>query len=192
MLKACLVFLVLLGWGGLSRAQTTELQSDPQQLLSQLQDAKTSEQAATRLRALAKEDTTVQKYVSEHLPKVIERHSVGLVWLNAVRLAGDLKIVSAVDVLVAALSQDNRQGVLSFAEEQRLDDDPPGKALVEIGDPAIPELARVLQSGGRNVRWRATLVLVNNNSPRARQVLREHLESESDPDLKAVMQKAVE
>ncbi len=140
---------------------------------------------------MAKSDASVLDYLSANLPMLIEKRAVGPVWLNSVRLAGDLKIVSAVDALVAALGQNNKGGTLTFAEEFRLDTDPPGKALAEIGDPAVPAVARALESPRKDIRWRATLVLVNINSPLSRDALRSHLTVETDGALRTVILGAI-
>jgi HEAT repeat protein len=139
---------------------------------------------------MAKTDPSVKEYLSANLPKLIEKRQAG--WLNAVRLAGDLRIVSAVDELVVELGQNTTGGPITFWEEFHLDDDPPGKALAEIGDPAIPAAARALESDRKEVRWRAALVLMNMNSPSAREILRHHLKNEPDPHLRAVIQHEVD
>jgi len=79
-------------------------------------------------------------------------------------------------------------GVVTLGRERRLENDPAAKALVEIGDPAVPAVARALESSRKDVRWRATLVLINMNSAVARQILRKHLNNEPDANLRTVIQ----
>jgi hypothetical protein len=188
-----LLLLALFNSGTSSPGQTLKHQSEIQPTFSRLQNETTTEQAATQLRAMAKTDSSVKEYLSVNLPRVIEKQQAGAIWLNAVQLAGDLKIVSAVDELVVELGEnDTVGGPITFAEEHRLDDDPPGKALAEIGDPAIAAVARALESDRKEVRWRAALVLMNINSPSAREILRRHLTNEPDPHVRASIQHGID
>ncbi len=175
------IIVFMLPCTGVSPAQLPP--SEVQTLFRELQDRKTTDKATDRLEELAKRDMSSRQYVAGHLPALIQKTSMGPIWLNAVRLAGELKVTEAVPVLVVSLEQDNVGGSTTFAETQRLDNDAAGKALVKIGDPAIQAVAQVLESGDRNARWRAALVLLNINSPTARQVLHRHIPKESDSGL---------
>jgi HEAT repeat protein len=192
MKMAWILLLTMTVGGSLSRGQSSDGRSAVELAFSQLKDEGTANQAANRLQTMAKSNPNVQAYLSTNLPPVIEEHTRGNVWLNAVRLAGDLKIVSAVDALVAALGENNKGGPLTFAEEDRLDNDPPAKALAEIGDPAVPAVAHALESPDKSIRWRAARALGNVKSPSARTALMDHLANEPDARLRAFIQDAID
>lgn len=192
-MRLLVVMLFALVSNGLRLAgQDVLSQTQLRHLVEQLQNDTTSDQAAIQLQALAKTNSAVKPFLYAQLPEILERYPRGSVWLNAVRLAGSLKVVSAVPNLVAELSLPTKTGVISFTGERRLDDDPPGKALAEIGEPATQLVAKALESNDKAVRWRAALVLMNINSPDARQALRRHLQKEPDPNLRAVIQDAID
>jgi hypothetical protein len=78
-----------------------------------------------------------------------------------------------------------RPSVILFGETLSLASDPVGEALYEIGDPAVPALASLLEhSGDSTDRWRAARVLWNIDSPLSRKVMHTTLEHESDPAIK--------
>ena len=192
-MRLLVVMLFALMSNGLQLAgQDVVSQTQLGHLVEQLQNDTTSDQAAIQLQALAKTDSAVKPFLSAQLPEILERYPRGSVWLNAVRLAGSLRVVSAVPNLVAELSLPTKTGVISFTSERRLEDDPPGKALAEIGEPATQLVAKALERNDKAVRWRAALVLMNINSTNARQALRRHLQKEPDPNLRAVIQDAID
>lgn len=174
---------------GADPAQSDQQLSEVKALLRELQDTESTGKATDRIEDLANKDVSARKYIATQLPALIEKNSIGPVWLNAVRLAGDLKIVEAVPVLVMSLRQDNVGGSTTFAEAERLDNDAAGKALVKIGSPAIQPVSQLLENRDMNVRWRAALVLVNIDSPVARQVLHRHISNEGDSGLREFIRK---
>lgn len=172
--------------------QSADSHSAVEVAFSQLQDEKTAKQAADHLQTMAKSNPNVRAYLSSNLPTVIKKHHRGTVWLNAVRLAGNLKIVSAVDTLVASLGENNVGGTFTFAEERRLDNDPPAKALAEIGAPSVPAVKRALIKPDSETRWRAARVLANINSQSARAALADHLQNEPDAHLRAFIRSVID
>lgn len=63
---------------------------------------------------------------------------------------------ATVESLAHRLEQGNRIYMSqSFHQQAHLADDPIARALVAIGDPAVPELKRLLYSGDRVTRDRA-------------------------------------
>jgi len=154
----------------------------------ELQQESATDQATGQIAAAAKKDPYARQLLAEHLPPLIEKLR-GPVWVNAIRLAGELKISEAVPSLVEILkSQDARSGPTTFAEEFRLDDDPAGRALVEIGEPATAAVGKLLADPNRNIRWRAALVLSNMNSVGADGELSRHIGDEGDPGIKKYVQ----
>lgn len=160
-------------------------------LFKRLEKANTASAAratAGKLAELGAENGEARKYLSEHLPALI-KGSHGWPWLNAVRLAGRLKLRDDVPELVAmVVRQDTVGGSITFAQEMRLDDDPAGKALVEIGEPSVGPVAQVLERGNRQARWRAALILMNIGTPAAVQAVRNRIPKEQDPDLRRFME----
>ena len=172
---------------GLSAAQTGQ---KVQQLFAQLQNAKTSNDAAARLKVLAENSAEARQYLVNQLPVLTANSQPqfwgNTVWRNSVGLAGDLRIVETVPILVKLLDSENRGGPVTFAMQENLDTDPVGKALVKIGEPALGPVRSVLENKDKSqmTRLRAAHVLYNMNSINADQALAHDLQSESDPRVK--------
>ena len=78
-----------------------------------------------------------------------------------------------------------RPSVILFGEILSLNSDPVGEALREIGDPAVPALAYLLEYDGDSMnRWRAARILWNIDSPLSHKVMHHDLQSETDPAIK--------
>jgi hypothetical protein len=103
-------------------------------------------------------------------------------WLNAVRLAGELKIAEAAPSLAKWIVVD-QFGEITASMVQRLDIDPAGKALSQIGDPAIPTLIVILAYGTVRQCRVAYLALNLIGSVNAKALLRSRRVQETDPDL---------
>jgi hypothetical protein len=102
-----------------------------------------------------------------------------------VELAGDLKISEASSALAAWINW-RKEGPFLPTLEVQLIFYPAAKALTETGDPAIPVLQRVLNSGNSEVHARAVRVLCIIHTPKAKAALHDNLPRESDPDLQAM------
>jgi HEAT repeat protein len=81
-------------------------------------------------------------------------------------------------------------GETSAGQFQRLETNPAGKALTQIGDPAIPALKDVLQHGSLRERRNAYFALNLIGSPRAKAAMRDRLGVEEDSDLEDYIQKS--
>jgi len=173
---------------------------DIQLLYAQLNEPSTTNSAAQQIHDLALRDATAQDFMAQRLPAMISANargdwqSINGMWLNAVRLAGQLKLVTAIPALIESLSGRNlipvcaydrsSCGVSTFSLAARLETDIVARALADIGDPALPAVANVLAKGEtRTLRLRATWILINIDSPAARQVMRERLPAETDPGI---------
>jgi hypothetical protein len=169
---------------------TAQPAQEVQQVFAQLQDASTSGEAYLHLKALAPKSADARQYLAIKLPGLIATTSQEPVLRNSIRFAGDLRIAEAVPILVKLLNQYPGGGPVTIAEAMRLDTDPVGKALAEIGEPAIGAVRNVLEnnSNSQSMRMRAGLVLSNMNSKDADNVLALHLQSESDPRVKELIQ----
>ena len=94
------IFLAIVVILGVSSSSFSFVQpaQNAEQLLVQLHDAKTTDDAYLRLKFLAESDVAARLYLVKKLPEIItEDLSMVPIWMNsvatnAVRLAGDLKI----------------------------------------------------------------------------------------------------
>jgi hypothetical protein len=168
-------------------------QADVQSLLTQLNQPKNTDFAARQILALASVDSDAREYVKDRLPAMIDKPDSDEVWMNAVKLAGQLKVVETVPFLVKALSRGPMGGPLntSFATQMRLNDDIVAKSLSQIGDPVIPAVIDFLNHGSDQSRRRAVLILTNIASPTARKVLQDRLPSENNPRIKQLIEDAL-
>jgi hypothetical protein len=162
--------------------------------------------AAPEMLELAKNDFSARDFLAAKLPSLIidrlpprDARNRSPVWLNAVRLVGQLKIVEAVPALTQALSRPEMCGAydskgsgcgdMTFGSDARLDNDIVGRALADIGDPSVPILADILSKGDFAERRRAVWILWNINSPAAQKAMRDHLPSERDPQLRGLIER---
>jgi hypothetical protein len=132
---------------------------------------------------LSKKDPSAREYVVQKLPDMIRGPKSDL-WLDAIRLAGELKAEETISALLDVMSRPPSLATttITFAGITRLDTDIVAKALSQIGDPAIPAVTSLLRSKDSRMRGRAILILRNIGSTAARKILEEHRSQESDPE----------
>jgi hypothetical protein len=161
-------------------------------LFQQLRSPETTDQATEQLLKLGKSDARIKQYLGVHLPVLIERNPQDdpQVWKNAVRLAGELKITAAAPALAKWIGL-NTGGSITFAGTERLENNAPGKALAQIGNPAVPALIGVLEHGRLSEREIAVRALKLMGTAPAMNALREHLKREPDPQLKDFIEKSL-
>lgn len=151
-------------------------------------------QAAVQLLKQGRSDPKAREYIALHLPSLIEKGPAQKdhpgPWVALVRLAGELKIAEAAPALAKWLTIDNL-GEITTAGFMKLETNPAGTALVEIGDPAIPAVKGAFDRGTLRERRYAIYVLNLINSPSARAALREHLNREPDEDLRDFIRKSL-
>jgi len=134
-------------------------------------------------------DPSVRLSLAQKLPLMIQKSATDSVWVNAVRLSGELRLSEAVPALTKALSHCSvSKGTVTLAEYMRLDTDLVGNALAQIGDPSIPSLTEILRTGSKSQRHRATLILLKMNSSLSEKTLKDHLFHEGDPDIRALIE----
>jgi HEAT repeat protein len=159
-----------------------------QKLFTELRNEKTSDAAAVQLLEDAKGNAEARRYLATQLPSLIRTSERGEVWMNAVRLAGDLRIEEAAPVLAPLLTRnDTAGGFITFYRIVNLEVDPPGKSLAQIGDPAIPSIEKVFENGDRNARFRAVYVLRFIGTTKSSEALRRQLNVETDPNIRSVI-----
>ncbi len=172
---------------GLYAEESGQLQT----LFQQLQSPERADRAAEQLLKLGNADPEARKYLAGHLPAIIEKGpSDRQPWNSAVQLAGELKITGAVPSLVKWIGLPS-SGTLTLSGWERLENNSAAKALVKVGDPAIPAVVNALKRGDLKTRWDAVLVLDNIGSAAAKRALREHLKRETDPGLRDFIERAV-
>jgi hypothetical protein len=187
---------VLALWSTLAGYTVTPQSRPPAlELVQKLQSDKTTDDARRQLLQLGKSDPDVRRYLAAQLPPMIDLgpkscppsqiedlfdrlHSCP--WDNAVELAGSLKISETASSLARWINWRNN-GPLSTSMEAQLIFYPAAKALAEIGDPSVPVVQRVLNSGSPEEHARAVRVLCIIHSPKAKAVLQEDLPHETDP-----------
>lgn len=177
----------------------------PSELVQKLQSEKTTDEARKQLLQVGNSDPEVRRYLTAQLPPLIQRgpkscppseivdlttrwHSCP--WYNAVELAGNLKISEASSALAPWINWRN-EGPLVPTLEVQLIFHPAAKALAEIGDPAIPVLQRVLNSGNSKERARAVRVLCIIHTPKTKAVLQDDLSHETDPDVQTMIKNSL-
>jgi hypothetical protein len=106
-------------------------------------------------------------------------------------------MVEAVPALTQALSRPEMCGgydihgcgLFTLGTEARLDHDIVARALADMGDPSVPVVTDILSKGDLAERRRAMWILSNINSPAAQKAMRDHLPSESDPQLRGLIER---
>jgi HEAT repeat protein len=182
--------LSLVLWGATSVSQQVP---DGPKLIVELNRPKTTDRAAREIWRIATKNTEVRQYIVERLPGLIEQQKADETWLNAVRLAGQLKATEAIPALEKALDRGPLGAPMNttFGTEMHLQDDAVAKALSQIGDPAIPAIAGRLENADSKMRRRVVLILTNIGSPDAHKVLKDRLPHESDPKVKYLIESAL-
>ena len=160
-------------------------QSSVEALLDQLQVPQTSQRATGELIKLGKSDPAVAKFLAARIPDLIRRYRLGepqmQVWGNEVRVAGELKMIQAIPILVERIECfSTALNINAFGFETR----PAVAALISIGTPSIPAVAGLLAHGNNIQRAEAAYVLGEVNTPNARQALKAALPKETDPDVR--------
>jgi hypothetical protein len=165
-------------------------QADIQGLYLKLGQPETSDEAARHILSMAETDAVARGYIAQRLPAMIKQSGIGPVWQNAVRLAGQLRANEATPQLVNALGRGavGGDGTHTMSRNARLEDDIVAKALAQIGDPAVPSVARLLKNSDRYVRLRMIWILININTDLSRKAMRDHLKVETDPAAKSLIQ----
>jgi HEAT repeat protein len=176
---------------GIAAALTVGAQTngDIDAIFSQLKNPDTADVASEQIWEMASTNVKVRGYVIQRLPDLIAGTEPAHVRLNAVELAGKLKAPEMVPSLIHALSWApmSRDRIRTFTRYMHLDDDAVGKALAEIGDPSVPEVAKLLSSPDVGVRKRVSVILVNVNTALSRQALRDHLTIETDEHVRRLI-----
>jgi hypothetical protein len=144
-------------------------QRKPSDLFQQLRAEQTTDQAAQQLLKFAKANSAFRNYLAVHLPPMIEAGPQPSfeAWKNAVKLAGELKLVEAAPALAKWINERDGTIAITLPEEVRLTHYPAARALVRIGNAAISAVEPVLDQGDLIERYKAADVLILIGSQRA-------------------------
>lgn len=162
-------------------------------LLSQLhsKDQKTRSRAKKALINLANASFQSRRLVIQELIKILNDANslseAGLysTWYDAAELLGRFKATEAIDTLVRYL--DFTDGVYGLSVANR----PAVKALVQMGEPAVPRLIDALSEGKPSIRMNAaeSLGLIKTNE--AKSALARALVTETDTTVLAEIKRAL-
>lgn len=195
--------LVVLGcWGGPGvHSILAQSHPSPSELLQELPSEQTTDRARDELLRFGKSDPAVREYLAVHLPPLIESGPSSATcpshpcqtWRNAVELAGNLRIAETAPALARWITVKDINpwpGIGTYGN--KLEINPTAIALSSIGDPAIPALRHVLDSGSADKHTLAVRALCTIGTPQARAVLRADLRHEPDPNFQALINKVLE
>jgi HEAT repeat protein len=161
-----------------------------QQLLQEIKAGTNFADSLKELTLLGQSDPEVKAYLAGKLPTDITNKQDPKIWKAEVQLAGCLRLIAAVPQLVRLLIIDTEDLSATGAyRSMTMANNPPARALIAIGDPAVPAISALLQSEDRTTRSRAIRVLININTGAARNALSGHAPTEKDPSLQRMIQK---
>ena len=166
-------------------------------LLGQLATAETSDRAADNLLDLGKSDPGVRKILATSLPQFIATGpKEGKVWWNSVKLAGALKIREAIPALINWI--DFAGSDFTISPGVKPDQYPAAWVLGQMGDPAVPGLARVLEEpdrpnrGAPDSRKGLTIYCLRRiNTPAAKKALAKALPNQTDSRITEALKQAL-
>ena len=160
-------------------------------LLTALVDPVRTNDASQALVGIGSRDQRVRELVVLRLPSLLRDAAdhpkiTTDVLYEEVRVAGDLRIKSAVPPLIALLQMNNENGgPLTMTRQLELRDDPVGRALCLIRDDASLGLFDpLLKKTDGHVRGRALRVLVCFNTPASKLVLEDVFRHEQDEGIR--------
>jgi hypothetical protein len=179
----------------------TEISARLLEDLQNLQKPNTTDAAYKDLLSLAENDKSAVSLLAVKLPSIIDKGPPdGMTnwenaddistWENAVRLAARFKIIEACAALGKWIDVwDSQEFTSSSIFSLRII--PAAKALSQIGEPAVPTLVSILNTGNESQRWPAADALEIIHSPAAMNALTEHLARETDPHVKSLITSAL-
>jgi hypothetical protein len=144
------------------------------------------DEAKKRLLSIAGKSPEMRGEVIKALLGVLDDpHATYRTWGDAAGLAGDLRATEAIDRLVARLDYNDGTVGLSAAHFPAL------KAVISIGEAAIPKLEKALAEGRPSIRGQSARALGAIGGSRSRQALTRASTTETDEEVKAYIQNAL-
>jgi HEAT repeat protein len=155
-------------------------------LVSRLSDPKSSDKAVPEIERLVNSEPQFRSALANGIrPIIYTGHSGSRPWKNAMRLAGDLKMVDLAQDIANFV---DRPGSVFSGIESVSEEEPAGTALVKMGDRAIPALVHVAENGSRPQRGAAPMFIGWIGTPKAHQALESLLSETKDPEVKKVIE----
>ena len=184
------LFTLLMFFAPQSEAQQPSLRD----LFEQIRVEATTKDATEQFLKIRADNVEARKYLAVHLQPLIKEDPKERphAWMNEVRLAGAFKVTEAIPALTKWIGlplSDSPGGTL--CERVMLEPFPAGRALVQIGEPAVPTLTTVLGRADWRERWVAYRALDMIGTPRAIEGVRAHIDHEPDQALKNEMRQAL-
>src|SRR5215510_6137568 len=131
-----------------------------------------------KFRAMAKRSPAARNQVIRALSKVLDDPKANfLTRYDAAEILGELNPAEAVDTLIQHLDINNGTVGLSLSHFPAL------KAVVAVGKPAVPKLARALLDSKPSIRGYAALALGVIKGSQAKKALERALETEKDEEV---------
>jgi HEAT repeat protein len=161
-----------------------------QQLLQEIKAGANVDDSLKELSLLGQSSSDAKAYLASQLPAAIANKQNPSVWRAEVQLVGNLQLVAAIPQLVKLMITDTEDLAATGAYRfMTMANNPPARALIAIGNPAVPAVADLLKSESGITRSRAIRVLININTSDARNALSNHAGAETDPSLQRMIQK---
>lgn len=154
-------------------------------LFRELQEDSKTDEAFRQISQRSPEDRAVKRFLTRNLPRILNAPPKSYeTYLNNVLLAGNFRIASAIPGLIGEITCASLAGS-TLTERHNLTALPCARALVQIGDPAVPALTETLSGPDSRKHWLAYRALALMNSPRSLTALRNYLAQNPDPALKS-------
>ena len=160
---------------------------DLARLISNLYSANQQDRGLTKRQILtiAKESEVNRvRIIDELIALLNQRKTPAGTWYDVADLLGELRATEAIDELVRQLDYNN--GVIGFSNSHW----PAVRALIKIGDAAVPELARALNEGTASIKGRAASALGAIGGSEAKRALERALEKERDESIREAIRRA--
>jgi len=157
------------------------------EMITGLQNPATSDEAVKEIEA---GDAELKTSVADNLFSLMKKEKNDTVLNNESKLAGELKVTACIPILVNRFVHgDMTTNWITASIMWSMSNDPAGRALVQIGDPVIPFMSKLLASDEKYDREKAIRVLGNIDSPAALAILKQHRSLETDEQNQHVIDK---
>jgi hypothetical protein len=169
-------------------AVTLSSQEPATKLIHQMLHGPSAASAESRLESRGAADVNIRRMLSEDVPALLANTKDFPTLSLLAKLARALRLQSAVPQLCDLLKQPPEfVDLIGLSRFMELKDDPMAAALVQIGDPSVPQVSLLLQSGNRETRSRAVRVLIKIGTPLSRSALQKASSGERDPGIRGMI-----
>jgi len=135
---------------------------------------------------IAKESQENRVTISHELtPLLSQRQTPTATWYDVADLLGDLRATEAIGELARQL--DYNDGIFGLSDSHW----PAVRALIKIGNAAVPELSRALREGKASIKWHAAMALGSIGGSEAKRALERALEIEPDASMRELIRRSL-